>query len=106
MGGHEPMFSDQEKRRIVAALNKRGADTPCPRCHRNEFSVVDGYLILRPQLELDTSILGGPSVVAVMVVCANCGHISLHALDQLDALSRTGKAQLDRRQKAGRGTSL
>ena len=80
----DTIFSDQEKRRILAALADRGVADCCPRCGRNDLAVIDGYLVLRPQLQMDTSILGGPSVATAMLVCTHCGHIGLHALDRLD----------------------
>lgn len=84
-------LSDADKQRIIEALDKRGANRPCPRCGNAEFLLVGGYFNPIVQTELAGLILGGPSVPTAAVICAKCGWLAQHALGLLGLLpSREG----------------
>ena len=73
-------LSQEERNRIVRALNERGANRPCPRCNNNSFSMVPGYFTHFIQQDTTNINLGGPSVPTVVVVCDRCGWLAEHAL--------------------------
>ena len=80
-------ITQEQKRRIINALENVGALRPCPRCGNNNFTLLDGYFNQSIQTELGgTVILGGPSVPSVVVVCTKCGYISQHAAGVLGLL--------------------
>jgi transcription elongation factor Elf1 len=69
-------------KRIIAALNKKGATKPCPRCGHLHFSVLTETFI--PVIE---STAYGPweSVAPIVIItCGNCGFITQHALGALE----------------------
>lgn len=79
-------FSQEERDRIIKALEAKGATQPCPRCGRNSFSIVGGYFNHFIQANLGGVNIGGPSIPTAVVVCNNCGWLSEHALGVLDLL--------------------
>ena len=79
-------LSEQEKQKIIRALEERGAILPCPRCGNNSFTLLDGYFNQTLQTELKGIVLGGPSVPSVVVACNRCGYLSQHALGALGLL--------------------
>lgn len=85
-------LSEDEKKKIITALNDRGATLPCPRCNNNNFTLLDGYLNQTIQTELKGLVIGGPSIPSVVVACNRCGFLSQHALGVLGLLpSEEGK---------------
>ena len=83
-------LSDTQKRKIVEALQKRGARLPCPRCGNQNFTLLDGYFNQPVQTELGGLVLGGPSVPSVVVICTRCGFMAQHALGALGLLPEKG----------------
>lgn len=84
-------LSNEQTKRIIKALEERGATRPCPRCGNKDFELSGGYFIQILQTELDTYKLGGPSIPSVVVVCTKCGYISQHALGILELLPEEGE---------------
>jgi hypothetical protein len=76
-------LSEDAKKRIVEALTAKGVNKPCPRCGRNEFTLLNGYFVHPLQPELGNYVLGGDSVPTVITACTNCGYIAQHALGAL-----------------------
>lgn len=85
------MLDDPQKRRILDALNQRGANLPCPRCGNKHFVLVDGYFSQSIQSELTGLILGGPSLPSVVIVCNKCGFLCQHALGVLGLITEESK---------------
>jgi len=83
-------MKEDEKQRIIQALEERGAKLPCPRCGNQQFTLVDGYFNQTIQTELKGMVIGGPSVPSVVVVCTRCGYMSQHALGALGLLPKEG----------------
>ena len=83
-------MQEDEKQRIIQALEERGAKLPCPRCGNQQFTLVDGYFNQTVQTELKGMVIGGPSVPSVVVVCTRCGYMSQHALGALGLLPKEG----------------
>ena len=79
-------LSDDEKKRIIAALNAKGAVSPCPRCGKQNFVMADGYFNRAMQDNFSSITLGGPSIPTLAVVCSNCGWVAEHALGVLGLL--------------------
>jgi ribosomal protein S27AE len=79
-------FSINEKNRIMAALESRGATKPCPRCGNDVFAILDGYINHFVQTRPGDVIIGGPSVPTAVVVCTKCGWLAEHALGGLQLL--------------------
>lgn len=82
-------LSNEQKQRIIDALDEAGARLPCPRCGNSNFTLLDGYFNQTVQTELGGLVLGGPSVPSVVVVCSRCGYLSQHALGVLKLLPKT-----------------
>jgi ribosomal protein L37E len=82
-----PGFSEEYKKAIIKTLIEKKAELPCPRCGHNHFSLIDGYLNQPVSENIKGIVLGGKTVPAIGVVCANCGFISLHAAGVLGLMS-------------------
>lgn len=83
-------MTEDEKQKIIKALEDRGAKFPCPRCGNQQFTLMDGYFNQTIQTNLKGMVIGGPSVPSVVVVCTRCGYMSQHALGALGLLSKEG----------------
>ena len=83
-------FSESQREIIIKALIDKGVASPCPMCKNKKFSVLDGYFKHSVQLGLKRTILGGPTVPAVVVICDNCGFMSQHAIGILGILDKLG----------------
>jgi hypothetical protein len=59
---------------------------PCPRCGNQHFSILEGYTFF-PINETTGTILGGPTIPAILVVCNACGAITPHALGVFENLN-------------------
>lgn len=69
-------------KRIIEALNKKGATKPCPRCGHLHFSVVtETFIPVGGDSKLDPY---GPVVPIVIIACGNCGFVTQHALGALE----------------------
>ena len=53
---------------------------PCPRCGNNNFTLIEGYSLIPLQKDVGTTIIGGPSIPTVVVICTKCGFINQHAM--------------------------
>lgn len=84
------IIKEEEKQRIIKALEEHGASLPCPRCGNQQFTLLDGYFNQTIQTELKGMVIGGPSVPSVVVVCTRCGYMSQHALGVLGLLPKEG----------------
>lgn len=81
-------LSKEKKEEIINVLKERGAELPCPRCGKRNFTLIDGYFNQAIQFNLDSMQLGGPSVPSVTIACNNCGYMSQHALGVLGLLPK------------------
>jgi transcription elongation factor Elf1 len=70
--------------RIIAALNKKGATKPCPRCGHLHFSVVAETAIPIGDDPTNRLLLTEPVVPIVIIACGNCGFVTQHALGALE----------------------
>ncbi|PYN41118.1 MAG: hypothetical protein DME00_32625 [Candidatus Rokuibacteriota bacterium] len=39
-----PIFADDFQRSVIAALERVGAQKPCPRCGNESFALLDGFV--------------------------------------------------------------
>lgn len=83
-----PQFSPEERKRIVEALESRGAKLPCPRCGNTQFVLVDGYFAHSLQHNLSSYSLGGPAIPVAVVACQRCGFLAEHAIGALGLLPK------------------
>ena len=79
-------LSEQDKKKIIKAMQDRGATKPCPRCGNGNFTLLDGYFNQTIQMELTGMVIGGPSVPSAVIACSRCGYLSQHALGVLGLL--------------------
>lgn len=81
---------DQDRRKVmIDALNKKGANRPCPRCGHLQFSLVEETVV---SLQPDPSafVTGGPIIPVVVTACNNCGLVCQHALGVLGVTPMVG----------------
>ena len=72
----------EHKKKIVEALNERGAKLPCARCGNNDFTLLDRLTAI--SLGDGRSVtLGGQVIPAALVACTKCGAIYQHAVGVL-----------------------
>jgi ribosomal protein L37E len=86
-----PGLTQEQKDKIVAKLEERGAKLPCPRCGSRSFTLLDGYFTQPVCAEIGAIVLGGTTVPSIVVVCTQCGFLSQHALGALGMLPATEK---------------
>ena len=69
------------QQKLIEALDRVGADRPCPRCGHEDSQLLDGYVSLPVQARLGD----GPvaSVPTVATVCERCGYLSQHVVNVL-----------------------
>lgn len=79
-------FPKEERDRIIAALDKKNATRPCPRCGNESFAIISGYFAHFVQPRLGAVAFGGPSIPTAVVTCTNCGWLAEHALGTLGLL--------------------
>ena len=90
MAQNPNLMSEEEKKRAVDTLTKKGVKTQCPMCSNNNFILAEGYFNQTMQGNFHGGlILGGPSIPSVAIVCTNCGFISHHALGALGLLQNS-----------------
>ncbi|NQT27186.1 hypothetical protein HQ585_17660 [candidate division KSB1 bacterium] len=73
---------------IRLALNRLGANKPCPRCGNKDFDILEFYFSDIVQTDLKAVKVGGPNVPSAVVLCKNCGYLSQHALGLLGILPK------------------
>jgi len=83
MGDPTPLLSEEDQKRIAAALKERDALKPCPRCGHETWHLEDGYFAFMTLPDLVTFRTTGPAVPSVMVFCRRCGFMSFHSLGML-----------------------
>jgi hypothetical protein len=74
--------------KIIDVFSRKGANKPCPRCGKNSFAIIEEYITLAIQKDLNNIVIGGPSIPAAVAICNNCGYISLHALGAIGLLEK------------------
>jgi ribosomal protein S27AE len=87
------VLSENQKKKIIKALEARRATEPCPRCGASNFTLADGYTTHPLQTELGSLTIGGPSIPAALAICTNCGFLSQHALGVLGLLPKQPEAE-------------
>ena len=80
--------------KIQKTLEERGAMLPCPRCGNRSFILADGFISPSIQTDLNTYVMGGRNIPAAIVVCDNCGYMSMHSVGVLDLMDEL-KAKRD-----------
>lgn len=77
-------FTDQQAKRIIQALQDRGANSDCPRCGKDVFNLEEGYFIqgLTPGLHR-RALPPEKSIPSVVLSCMNCGFIMQYAVGVL-----------------------
>jgi len=74
---------------VARALEDRGANQPCPRCGNTGFKILKGFFKHSVQTEPGIgTILGGPSMTTVVLVCSRCGFIAQHSLEELGLIKQ------------------
>lgn len=82
------MLSEKDKGDLIRIITDRVHTFECPMCHKQSFTIVDGYLIQNLQKSMDSYTIGnGPLLPSVAIVCNNCGFMSQHNLGILGLLN-------------------
>ena len=85
-----------DKDQVIKIFKEKKVGLPCHRCGSQTFSILDEYTKVPIQEDMDkiqNTLLGGPSVPAIIVACNNCGAITFHALGALGLLPNEGAAE-------------
>ena len=85
--GRMRKLTEEEKKRIVRALNSAKVKAHCPMCSNETLSVLDGYFTPTLQAVPAAGLIGGPTVPSAVIMCNRCGFLSQHALGALGLLS-------------------
>jgi len=74
----------EEQKKIIAAIDNRGAVLPCPKCNGGTCWPANGYvnMFLSPNPG-DIRQSTGHRIVAAALICNNCGYISFHDISRL-----------------------
>ena len=72
-------WTEAYKTQILNALTSVGAQNPCGRCSHGAFALVEGFATVSLAGDPHSIQIGGAGIPAVVVACAKCGHLSLHA---------------------------
>lgn len=81
-------FTEDLAKKIINALDKKGAKKRCPRCDHKNFRLIEGYFnhyIEELPAAVGTTSLGMTSIVTV---CENCGYMAQHAIVELGSDER------------------
>ena len=80
-------MNQQNKEAIVRALKEKKVSQPFPRCGSFNFQVI-GQTIISMNESPKIISLGEAGVPAAVIVCSNCGFITLHALGSLGLMPK------------------
>ena len=81
-------ISQEIKNKIAEKLNEKKATLPCQRWGKSDFSVLDGFINLPLNQEINGNVvIGGPTIPCAAIACNNCGNLSYHALGALGMLN-------------------
>jgi ribosomal protein L37E len=81
-----PQFTEEVKKEITEALQKKQATQPCSRCGKTDFAVLDGFPSSLMLNSSDQPFTEANKIPSAGVICNNCGNISQHALGVLLAV--------------------
>lgn len=73
-------FSEPNFRKAI--MEKCPHPNPCPFCGRTKYAPLDKFTMVQVQHQ-GTDIQFGESIPAAILVCSNCGHIDLFAMNPL-----------------------
>ena len=84
---NDNLLNENDKKKIIDALNSKGVKTTCPMCGNKQFAIADGYFTQNIQKNFNQGIIiGGPAIPTIGIICSNCGFISQHAIGFLGLL--------------------
>jgi hypothetical protein len=98
-------ISEDEKKRIIDALNAKLAVHPCPRCGNPSFTLLPGYINQPLSEQISQIVLGGLTVPTIAVACTNCGFLSLHAAGVLGLIPPQPQTPPTAETPTGEGTN-
>lgn len=78
----DDILSPEERAKVLAEINKR-ATMACPRCGSNSWQIVPGYSQVFAQKDPVKRDPQASFLPIATVVCATCGFLSQHALQNL-----------------------
>ena len=75
-------MTEEQAKKIIEALQAKGANKPCPRCGKEVFEIVGATPI--PLNEEFTNIrFNVPVIPSIIVGCNHCGNMWTHSLHHL-----------------------
>ena len=80
------MLNEEQKKRIILRLSEKGAIRACPRCGKQNFTLLDGIFNQTVQADIKNLRMGGTTLPAVVISCDNCGFLSQHSIGVLGLL--------------------
>lgn len=75
-------LTTSQKETIVKTLKSKSG-LACPMCQNKQWTIGDEIVSVNPVSLSGSTVMGGPFIPMVQVVCNNCGFISHHALGLL-----------------------
>lgn len=79
-------LTDEEKRKITDAIEKKMKRSECPFCDQEAWSLTNAYIPLLIMETPESSIIGGKHIPTVAMICKNCGYCAQIATKPLAGL--------------------
>ena len=80
-------MNHKDKDAIINALKEKNVVLPCPRCESSNFQVI-GQTAISINENPTVISLGESAVPAALIVCTQCGFITMHALGSLGLIPK------------------
>lgn len=68
-----------DAQKVTQALEAKGVSSQCPRCNQNRWDSIDQYAQFSMSATTSDVTIGGATIPAVGLACANCGFLTWHA---------------------------
>ncbi len=72
-------LTTNQKDTIITSLNSK-SKVVCPFCQQNQWTIGEEIVSANSVSLAGSTVLGGPFIPMVQLICNNCGFISHHAL--------------------------
>lgn len=86
-------MTQEERLKILKALDERKISSLCPFCKKGTLTLVDGYVGHFLNEDYSKQMLSGRYMPSILLVCNHCGFLSMHALGALGLLPHNDQSE-------------